>query len=524
MSIFTEVQQVNPPSNTFDLSHDHKMSLDMGYLVPVCCMEAIPGDHFKMASSIMARMAPMISPVMHKIDIDLHHFFVPNRLLWANWEKFITTGTPDGTTPAAPYFANIDLANGGLGDYLGLPSGPAGTPLNVDKISALPFAAYQMCYEEYYRDQNLQPEVLPGAANLLIDGNNNINSAALGTLRRRAWQHDYFTSALPFAQKGNPVSLPLGATAPVNLKPGLGSEFGIWRTSNGSGMPGSGHVGVGINNPSNNSYARAASSTTGNPDLRYDPNGTLIADLSTATAITINSLRYAVRLQEFLERNARGGTRYIEHILSHFGVRSSDKRLQRPEYLGGSRQHMVISEVLQSSESIETPQGNMAGHGISVGGGKDFSYFAEEHGIVLSIISIRPKTAYQQGIHRMWSRFDPLMYAFPTFANLGEQEIKNRELYYAADGFNDNTFGYTPRYAEYKYKDSSVHGDFKSTLSFWHMGRIFASRPALNASFVQSDPTKRIFAVVDSTHSIYMHILHDIKVRRRLPKFGIPTL
>lgn len=513
MSIFTDVQQQAPPSNQFDLSHDVKLSLDMGNLVPVGIMEVIPGDSFKVSSNIMARMAPMISPVMHKVDIDLQHFFVPNRLVWDGWEKFITTGTPDASTPAAPYFTKMQIGPGTLADYLGL---PVTTFLpgaqSLDKASALPFAGYTMIYNEYYRDQNLVPEV----DYKLLDGNNAAKIAELTALRKRAWQHDYFTSALPFAQKGNPVTIPLGTTAPINYIGGATQQY--VHADGSAAVSGA----IKIDALGTERYL----SDSGNSRTNMNPNGTLQADLTAASAVTINALRWAIKLQEFLERNARGGTRYIEHILSHFGVRSSDKRLQRPEFLGGSRQHMVISEVLQNSQTSTSPQGNMAGHGISVGGGKNFTYYAEEHGFIFSLVSIRPKTAYQQGMPRMWNRFDPLQYAFPTFANLGEQEILNRELYYSNDPTYDNsTFGYTPRYSEYKYQDSRVAGDFRNSLSFWHMGRIFNGKPALNKSFIECDATKRIFAVTTgNTHSIYMHILHDIKVRRRLPKYGIPTI
>lgn len=509
MSIFTEVQNTQVPTNSFDLSHDFKFSLNMGNLVPVNCMEVIPGDTFSVSSTIMARMAPLIAPVMHKVDVDLQHFFVPNRIIWAGWEKFITTGTPDATTPAHPYLQDQLFTVGTLGDYLGLP-----TDVAINKMSALPFAAYQKIYNEYYRDQNLQPDVDVTLADGLNAGTKYI------PMRKRAWQHDYFTSALPFAQKGSAVTIPLGTTAPVLLSDK--SKAITFNGLNASVIPAGSNQPITVNGGSNSDTMKfGTSAAVGN----MNPNGTLSVDLSSASAVTINALRWAVKLQEYLERNARGGTRYIEHILSHFGVRSSDKRLNRPEFLGGSRQNMVISEVLQNSESETTPQGNMAGHGITVGGGKNFKYYAEEHGFIISIMSIRPKTAYSQGLARSWTRFDPLQYAWPTFANLGEQEILNKEIYFSpTDGLNDKVFGYTPRYSEYKYADSRVAGEFRTSLKFWHMGRLFANRPNLNASFIESDPTTRIFAVEAATHKIYAHILHDIKVRRRLPKFGIPTL
>jgi len=516
MSIFNEVQMSGVPSNSFDLSHDVKLSMDMGQLVPVNLIECIPGDVVNLSSTVMARLAPMISPPMHKIDIDVQHFFVPNRLIWDGWEKFITTGTPDGSTPAAPYFASSGVfPSGSLGDYLGIPTG---VPITAN-INALPFAAYRKIWFDYYRDENLQVLTYDD-----IKCTNGLQSTASGwqttynDVLNRAWNHDYFTSALPFAQKGDEVKISLATSAGNIIRADGANYTGVASTP----VSLTGTAGT----KSGSLFATDGGSSRA-----------LAVDLTTASAVTINQLRWAVRLQEYLEKNARGGTRYIEHILSHFGVHSSDKRLRRSEFLGGSRQAMVISEVLQNAPSNagagtseDTPQGNMAGHGISIGSGNDFKYYCEEHGFIISICSVRPKSAYQQGLHKLWNRFDPLQYAFPSFANLGEQEIKNKELYYLeSDGQNDVVFGYTPRYSEYKYMESRVCGDMRTNLrdAGWHMGRKFTARPLLNANFIQckSSETDHIFAVTGtSTHNIYMQILNELHVRRCLPKHGIPTL
>lgn len=512
-NFMNSVRMARPTSSSFDLSHDIKLSLNMGELVPINTMEVIPGDSFRVGVESLLRLAPMLAPIMHKVDVFTHTFFVPNRLVWSNWEKFIT-GDRDGTAPgpAAPFFANVTANPGSLADYLGLPNQGV-----LDKVSAIPFAAYQMIWNEYYRDENLQTPI----DYRLVDGDSGPISD-FATLRNRAWNHDMFTSNLPFAQKGSAVDIPIGGYLPIVLN------------SFGGAYPGQTAVQL---NPADPSVGGPATPmllpSTAPISLGWDIKdigapiaGAMYADGTQAEGgVTINELRKAFRLQEWLEKNARGGTRYIEQILAHFGVKSSDSRLNRPEYLGGSKQPMVISEVLQTSETDTTPQANMSGHGVSVGAGRQFKYFAEEHGYVMTIMSIMPKTAYQQGIPKHFSKFDRLDYAWPTFAHLGETAVKNRELYYSAsDGLNDDTFGYLPIYYEYRTLPGRVAGDFRTSLSYWHMGRIFGSRPALNASFIVADPTHRIFAVTDpAVDKVYAHVFFQIRVNRKLPQYGTPT-
>lgn len=532
-NLFNSIQVKRPPSNWFNLSYDHKLSLKMGWLVPTHVQECIPGDTFKCNTQILARFAPLLAPVMHKVDIYTHYFFVPNRIIWKNWEKFITGNQKPEDVPAFPFLSDevgsaLTLQPGSLGDYLGLPTG---VPL-TDKVSAIPFIAYQKIWQEYYRDQNLQDldqtfEILGMDGMTLKDGNNNSLKLMLTTLKRRAWRHDYFTSALPFAQKGEAVKIPLTLDEldlPVEYirdHPDGGNFLGSWKRQI-DGIGGSGNLEAlpphGITREESGHW------------LNYDPADTLRARGTSDAQLggTINDLRTAFRLQTWLEKNARGGTRYVESILMHFGVHSSDKRLQRPEYIGGVMQPMVISEVLQTSETAESPQANMAGHGVSVGGGRAFKYFCEEHGYIIGITSVMPRPAYFQGVPRHFNKFDRMLYYWSDFANLGEQEIKNSEIYYdPSDGLNNDVFGYTPRYSEYRYNSPRVSGDFRTSLDYWHMGRKFEDRPYLNSNFIamKDEEVARCFPIIDSSEDhIYMHIFHDIKARRLMPKYATPML
>lgn len=518
MSVFSHVKVKKPKSSTFDLSHQKKLSGKMGELIPIFCAETVPGDEFKINTAQLLRMAPMLAPIFHQITVYQHFFFVPNRLLWDNWEGFITGGE-DGTNSSV--WPNVEFSSstaivGNLSDYMGIPDDFAYTA----QVSALPFAAYGTIYNEYYRDENL----ITKKDFKCVDGTQGTTSdltlLSRGTCLKRAWQHDYFTSALPWTQKGPEATIPLGTSAPISFV-----DNGRDKVYNQSGTFSSGVYYDLEAFGSGTSTAEAVADMGGGTRnyIQYDNSGNLETDLSAATAATINDLRSAFRLQEWLEKNARGGSRYIESILSHFGVRSSDARLQRPEFLGGGSVPIQVSEVLQTAPATgsSTPLAEMAGHGIAVGSNANIEYRCEEHGFIMGIMSIMPKTAYQQGLNKMWSREDRFDYFWPEFAHLGEQEVALKEIY-TNTTTPDSTFGYVPRYAEYKYLNDSVHGELKTTLDFWHLGRKFATAPGLNQTFIECDPSDRIFAVQGQEH-IYAIINHKVMAKRPMPYFGTPT-
>lgn len=566
-NLFNSTLLSRPRSNVFNLSFDTKLSCKFGQLIPIMVQECLPGDHFRGRSQILLRFAPLLAPVMHQVDVYTHYFYVPNRILWRNWEKWITGGHEDSYSIVPPftewgYEEGIPLPpeNGDLADYMGLPTIQAGADYGVDPnlanprsdraINLLPFAAYQRIWLEYYRDQNLEAEGLEREDQMLLDGYNQAhgNNHPHGTepgslvdwtaLRYRAWPKDYFASALPWAQKGPSMVVPLGFDQDVPVytqEDGLGGLIvtNVRQSVTGTAMPPSAAV-------STDGTGTGLAAGLGPTQMSIDAfNSGFMArtSLLQGGSTTVAELRVAFRLQEWLERNARGGTRYVESILAHFGRRVKDFRLDRPEMIGSGKNIVQISEVLQTAEPTDpieqTPLATMAGHGISAGYAGNFNYTCDEHGWIIGIMSIRPRPAYFQGMPRHYThRKDRLDYYWPSFAHLGEQEIMKSELWYDGsqddDPTNLDTFGYTPRYAEYRRNYSSVAGDFNSSLDFWHLARKFGGPVNLNMDFVTlndsgyPDDLDRIFAVRDGTDYFWCQVVHDIKAHRLMPRFAIP--
>lgn len=539
-NLFKQVPVNRVRSNVFDLSHEVKMSGKFGFLYPVLCVDTLPGDVFRDSMQCMVRFAPLLAPVMHRVDVTTHFFFVPNRLLTDHWESFITGGRSGTEAPILPYITPAALQadgqadkmrKGELWDYLGLPVWDGVTPAapsSEEQVSVLPFRAAGKVWNDYYRDPNFQDEF---DLNLPQQGAESLGDFQAYTdmdSYRRAWEKDYFTSALEQAQRGDQVLIPLSAVGTIDESDIVYKAASEWYQAD-AGVPPAGNVQMGVLGGTSGVLL-----DSNIENLRVQNIDEINVDVSNA-ATTINDFRRAMAVQRWLEANARGGARYTEQILQHWDEQVPDYRLQRAEYLGGGKQAVVISEVLATAESENVPVGDMMGHGLSVGRTNRFSYRCKEHGFVVAFLSVVPRTAYQQGIPRMFSRQDKFDYAWPELANLGEQEILTKELYYSFDVADDPDnallFGYIPRYSEYKFQVDRVAGDFRDTLSFWHLGRIFTSTPSLNENFTSmqennialAESYRRIFAVQDGTDYLWMQLFHSLTVKRKLPYFGVPS-
>ncbi len=478
------------------LSHYKLLTGDMGVLYPVGLVEVLPGDAFQHNASVFLRMSPMAAPVMHPIDVRIHHFFYAHRLGWptdgaTGWESFITGGT-DGNDAQNPPTVNTALVEDTLHDYFGLPN-IAGMP-----VSALPYRCYNAIFNEFYRDQNLVTEVAEDST----------------ALQKIAWQKDMFTVSRPWTQLGDAVTLPLGSKAPVH---GIGSPDNVYGVVNNVYETGA----AGTDN-----WTKALKTNVDNFAIEEDPDNTgfpgIFADLSAAGAIDINDFRRAFALQRFKEARARYGARYTEY-LRYLGVQPSDARLQRPEYLGGGKVRVSTSEVLQTANEAASDRfgvGDLYGHGVAAMRSNKYRRHFNEHGYIMSLLSVRPKSMYTQGIPRTFLQRDKEDFWQRELQQIGQQEVWDGELWSdTGDGVAEmyGTFGYGDRYRQYKEQPSSVCGEFRNVLDYWHLGRSFAARPVLNQSFTDCSPSKRIFNI-QVQHTLWMAVQHHLVARRLVRK------
>lgn len=509
-----------PRTNMFDLSHEHKTTMDMGYLAPTLLLEAMPDDKFYIKPEIMLRFVPLLSPVMHRIKVTQDFFFVPTRIMWKNFKKWIV----EEYEAEPPYMilnpSIAEIAVGNPLNYLGLPLTLTKAMVDNYKLSAFPITAYNLIYDEYYRDQNLITPIYNDTGEPpLLDGPNTV-PVQNNILHRRAWNHDYFTSALPWAQKGDPVRIPIFAADRAEVLYDNTNQSLV--IDKNTGLPSaSGFLNSGVGG-----ILRDGSIGSAAP-LNIDPNGSLY--VSDSEAATIADLRAAFAIQTFLEKKARGGTRFIEFIQQMWGASSSDGRLQRPEFIGRMQQNVIISEVLSTAETSTEVVGGLAGHGISFSSGDTVKWQAEEYGYIIGIINVQPVTGYQQGIPRLYRRNVPLDYPLPVFAHLGEQPLYNWEILantVDAAGQQEGTFGYQPRYDEMRHTYDKASGQMANEYQFWNLNRTFSTLPLLNEGFISCNPSKRIFAVEQefSQDTVIASLYYDIKKISRIPKYGIPEI
>ena len=495
---FSEVPSVSIPRSKFNRSHGVKTTFDAGWLVPIFVDEALPGDTFQLSMNGFARLSTPVYPIMDNMFMETFFFAVPHRLLWSNWKKFCgeRINPADSISYTVPQVNDINnIGNETLADYFGIPTKIAAAL----SVSALPFRAYNLIWNDWFRDENLQNSVTVP----LTDGPDAI---ATYSLLRRGKRHDYFTSCLPWLQRGTAVSLSLGSTAPIKTAAGVGSSITIFS------------VGAGLQKQQTGSPLTVSATT--------DTANAMYTDLAAATASTVNELRQAIQVQRLLERDARSGTRYIEIVKSHFGVTSPDARMQRPEYLGGGRTPVVVKPIART----DTSPGKLGAMGVAGFQGHGFTHSFTEHCVIIGLVNVRADLSYQDGLDKMWSRSTRYDFYWPTLAHLGEQAVLNKEIYLDAttvgNGVYNQVFGYQERYAEYRYKPSKVTGKFRSndagTLHAWHLAIDFSSTPTLDATFIQDDPpVDRVIATPTEPHFIF-DSYSDLYCTRPMPVYSVP--